>query len=106
MDFVFDDQDTAAVRLVGNQLISRLKLDVVAIASELIHQIGASLDDAGPTGKLIEDLVNHVVSDDVKEVLAINKVSERSSNQIEVRLGCLVGSVFRVWHSGLSMCFA
>jgi hypothetical protein len=33
MDFIFDDQDTAVVCLVGNQLIGRLKLDVVAIAS-------------------------------------------------------------------------
>src|ERR1700722_4042094 len=106
MDFVFDDQDTAAVRLVGNQLISRLKLDVVAIASELIHQIGASLDDAGPAGKVIEDLVNNVVSDGVKEVLAIDKVAERRSNQIEVRLGGLVDSVFRIRHSGLSTRFA
>src|SRR5580698_8678753 len=98
MDFVFDDQDTAVVCLVGNQFIGRLKLDVVAIASELIHQIGASLDDAGPTGKVIEDLVNHVVSDGIKEVLAINKVAHRPSNQVEVRLGGLVGSVFRIRH--------
>jgi hypothetical protein len=39
MDLIFDDDDTAVVRLVGNQLIGRLKLDVVAIASELGHQI-------------------------------------------------------------------
>jgi hypothetical protein len=39
MDLIFDDDDTAVVCLVGNQLIGRLKLDVVAIASELGHQI-------------------------------------------------------------------
>jgi hypothetical protein len=75
MDFVFDDQDTAAVRLVGSQFIGRLKLDVVAIAFELGHQIGAPLDNARPTRKVIEDLVDHVVGDGVKKVLAINKVA-------------------------------
>jgi len=75
MDFIFDDEDTAVVYLVGNQLIGRLKLDAVAIASELGHQIGAPLDNARPTGKVVEDLVDDVVSDDVEEVLAINKVA-------------------------------
>jgi hypothetical protein len=75
MNFIFDDQDTAVVRLVGNQFIGRLKLDVIAIAPELVHQIGASLDHAGPTGELVEDLVNDVVTDDIEEVLAINKVA-------------------------------
>jgi hypothetical protein len=75
MNFIFDDQDTAVVRLVGNQFIGRLKLDVIAIAPELVHQIGASLDHAGPTGELVEDLVNDIVTYDVEEVLAINKVA-------------------------------
>jgi hypothetical protein len=75
MDFIFDDQNTAVVRFVGNQFIRRLKLDVVAIAPELVHQIGASPDHTGPTGKVVEDLVNDIVSDDVKQVLAINKVA-------------------------------
>jgi hypothetical protein len=47
MNFIFDDQDTAVVGLVGNQFIGRLKLDVIAIAPELVHQIRASLDQAG-----------------------------------------------------------
>jgi hypothetical protein len=75
MDFIFDDQDTAVVCLVGSQLIGRLKLDVLAIGSELGHQIGAPLDDARPTGEVVEDLVDDVVSDDVEEMLAINKVA-------------------------------
>ena len=32
MDFIFDDDDTAALCLVGNQLIGRLKRDGVDIA--------------------------------------------------------------------------
>ena len=75
MDFVFDDQGTAVVCPVGNQLVGRLKLDTVAIAPELGHQIGAPLDDARPTGEVVEDLVDDVVSDGVKEMLAINKVA-------------------------------
>jgi hypothetical protein len=75
MDFIFDDEDTPVVCLVGNQLIGRLKLDVVAIAPELGHQIRAPLDNARPTGKVVEDLVDDVVSDDVEEVLAINVVA-------------------------------
>jgi hypothetical protein len=75
MDFIFDDQDLAVVCLVGNQLIGRLKLDVVAIAPELGHQIGAPPDNARPTGKVVEHLVDDVVGHDVEEVLAINKVA-------------------------------
>ena len=75
MDLVFDDDDTAVIRLVGNQLVGRLKLDVFAIALELGHQIGAPLDNARPTGEVVEHLIDDVVSDDVKKVLAINKVA-------------------------------
>ena len=75
MNFILDNQDTAVVCLMGNQLIGRLKFDVVAIAPELGHQIGAPLDNTGPTGEVVEDLVDDVVSDDVEEVLAINKVA-------------------------------
>ena len=80
MDFIFDDHDMPVVCLVGNQLISRLKLDVVAIAPELGHQIRASFDNARPTGNVVEDLVDGVVSDDVEEVLTINQVAERPSH--------------------------
>jgi GAF domain-containing protein len=75
MDFIFDDDNTAIVCLAGNQLIGRLQLDVIAIAPELGHQISAPLDNARPTGKVVEDLVDDVVSDDVEEMLAINKVA-------------------------------
>ena len=73
MDFIFDDDDTAVICLVGNQLIGRLKLDVVDVAPEPGHQIGAPLDHARPTGEVVEDLVDDVVSDDVEEMLAINE---------------------------------
>jgi hypothetical protein len=70
MDFILDDDDTTVVRLVGNQLIGRLKLDVVAITPELNHQISAPVDNARPTGNLVENLVDDVVGYDVEEVLA------------------------------------
>jgi hypothetical protein len=103
MDFIFDDDDTTVLRLVNNQLIGRLKLDIVTIALELGHQIGAPLDNARPTGEVVEDLVDDVVSDDVEEVLAIDEVAERASNQIEVRVDGLIVSVFQIRHPGLSM---
>jgi len=76
MDFIFDDHDMPVVCLVGSQLISRLKLDVVAIAPELGHQISASFDNARPTGNVVDG----VVSDDVEEVLTIDEVAERPSH--------------------------
>ena len=102
MDLIFDD-DTAVVGLVDNQLVGRLKRDVVAIAPELGHQIGAPLDNARPTSDVVENLVDDVISDDVEEVLALNEVAYRPSNQLEVRVGSLVGRVFPIRHPGLSM---
>ena len=75
MDFIFHDDDTTVVCLVGNQLVGRLKLDVVAVASELDHQIGAPLDHAGPPGDVVMDLIYNVVSNGVEEVLTINEVA-------------------------------
>jgi len=103
MDLVFDNPDTVVVCLVDNQLIGRLKRDVVDIAPERGHQVGPPLDDARPTGEVVEDLVDDVVGDDVKEVLAINEVAQCRSNQIEVRGGGFVGSVFRIRHPERSM---
>ena len=75
MDLIFDDDDIAVACLVSNQFIGRSKLDVVAIAPEPGHQIGAPLDNARPTGEVVEDLVDDFVSDDVEEVLTINEVA-------------------------------
>ena len=80
MDFILDDDDMAVVCLVDNQFVGRLKLDVVAIAPEPGHQIGAPLDNARPTGEIVEDLVDDFVSDDIEEVLAVNEVAERPAN--------------------------
>src|ERR1700678_3491976 len=63
MYFVFDDDDTAAVCFESNQFIGGLELDVVAIAPKSGHQIGASLDNARPTGKVVENLIDDVVRD-------------------------------------------
>ena len=75
MDFVFDDDGMAVVCLVGNQLIRRLKFNVVAIAPELSHKFGASSDGPRPTCDVIENLVDNIVGDYVEEVLAINEVA-------------------------------
>jgi hypothetical protein len=99
MDLVFNDDDAAVARLVDDQLIGRLKRDAVDVAPERGHQVGPPLNDARPAGNVVEDFIDDVVEDDVEEVLAIDEVAQRPSNQIEVREGGPVGSVFRVRHS-------
>ena len=72
MDFIFDDENETVVRLVGNQIVGGLKLNVVEIALELSHQVSPPLDSARPTRKLVEHLVDDVVRDDVEEMIALN----------------------------------
>ncbi len=79
-----------------DQLVGGAKLDVFDIAPELGHQLGPPLDDARPTGEVVEDLVDDVVGDDIEEVLAVDEVAQRPANQIEVGLGGLVGGVIRM----------
>ena len=50
MDLVFDDDDTAVVCLMGNQVIGGLKYDVVDVAPEGGHQVGPSLVIRGQPG--------------------------------------------------------
>jgi hypothetical protein len=99
MDLVFDDDDAAVACLVDDQLIGTLKGDVVDVAPERGHQVGPPLNDARPPRDVVEDFIDDVVDDDVEEVLAIDEIAQRPSNQIEVRGGRPVGSVFRVRHS-------
>src|SRR5579859_4032316 len=106
VDFVFDDDGMAVVCLVRNQLIRRLKFNVVAVALELCHEIGARPDDLRPTGDVVENLVDDVVGDYVEEVLAINEVAQSPSDKIEIGLRTLVGSVFGIAHYGLAIVFA
>ena len=98
MDFVFDDDGMAVVCLVGNQLACRLKFDVVAVAPELSHEIGSSPDGLRPTGEVVENLVYDVVGDCVEEVLAINEIAQRPSDETKIGLGALVNSELRIWH--------
>src|SRR5580704_13310233 len=105
MNLVFDHDNTAVVCLVGNQLTGGLKRDIIDIAPELGHQGGSPLDNARPTGELVEDLENDVVGDNVEEVLAINKVAQRPSNQIKIRGSGLVVAEFQIRHPGYSLRF-
>jgi len=75
MDFIFDDKYATVVRLAGNQIVGELKLNVLAIALELSHQVSPPLDNARPTRKLVEDFVDDVVRDDVEEMYALNAVA-------------------------------
>jgi len=75
-------------------------------APEQGYQVSPPLDNARPAREVVENLVNEVVGYDVEEVLAIDKVTQRPPNKLEVRLGARVGSVIRIRHSGLSVRFA
>jgi hypothetical protein len=76
MGLIFDHCDAAAVCVVDNQHISGLKLDIVATALELGHQIGSPVDYARPTSDVVEDLVDNVVGNAVEEVLALNEFAQ------------------------------
>jgi hypothetical protein len=76
-------------------------LDDANVTSKRIHQVRLSPNDARPA-EIIEDLVDGIVADGVKEVLAIHKVTQCTSDQTEVGIGGLIGSVFPRRHSGLS----
>jgi len=58
-------RDTAVVRLVGDQLVRSLDLNVVAVAGELSHHVGTPPDNARPAGEVVEDLVDDVIRDDI-----------------------------------------
>ena len=61
MDFIFDDEDRTVVRLMGNQIVRGLKLNVVATVLELSREVSPPLDNTWPTRKLAADLINNVV---------------------------------------------
>jgi len=76
-------------------------VDDADVTPKRIHKLGSSLNDARPA-EIIEDLVDGVVGDGVKEVLAIHKVTQGTSDQTEVGIGGLIGGVFPSKHPGLS----
>jgi hypothetical protein len=75
MDFILDHEDTAIVGLMGYQFICSPELNVVAVAGEPSHQIGAPPNNARPAGKVVEDLEDDVISDDIEKVLAVDQVA-------------------------------
>lgn len=74
MDFILDDNDTACVRRVDNQIICGLQVDDADVTPKRIHQVGSSPNDARPA-KIVKDLEDSVIADGIKEVLAIHKVT-------------------------------
>jgi hypothetical protein len=65
---------------------------------EASHQVRAGPDNARPAGDVVEDLVNDGIGEDVEEMLAVDKIAQRASNQFEIGVGGRVGGVFRVRH--------
>jgi hypothetical protein len=68
-------------------MICGMKLDVLYVSTETLHECAPPLDDSGPSRKVVEDLINDMVSETVKEVLTIDKIPQRASCQIEVGEG-------------------
>jgi hypothetical protein len=83
VDFVFDDNDMTCVCCVDNEVVRGLQVDDLNVTVERIHQSGLSPNHRRPT-EIVEDFVDGVGGDDVKEVFAVNEVSESTSNQVEV----------------------
>jgi len=101
MDLIFNDYDTAVVRRMDNQMIRGLQTDDADVALERMHQSSSPPNDARPA-KIVEHLVDSIAGNDVKEVLAIDKVPQRPSNQVEVRISALVCGIFPTRHSRFS----
>jgi hypothetical protein len=104
MNLILNDDDMTSVRCMDNQIICGAQFDDVDVTPEPIHQVGSSPNDARPA-EIVENFVNRVVGDDVKEVFAIDPVTQRLSNHMEVRVGGLIGSIFRSSQSEFSVLF-
>lgn len=48
---------------------------MLAIAFELIHQLGAPIDNARPAGDLIKNFIDNVVGDDIEEVITLDQIA-------------------------------
>src|ERR1700733_11135427 len=81
-----------------DQMIDEMKLDVLAISTETLHQGDATLGDSGPSRELVEDLIYDVVRDTIEEVHTDTESAQRASNQIEVGADGLIGCVVAVRH--------
>jgi hypothetical protein len=75
MDFIFNDEDATVVRFADCQIVGVLKFNVVDIALELGHQVSPPPNNARPTRKLIEDLIDNVVRDDIEEMITFDVVA-------------------------------
>jgi hypothetical protein len=74
---------------------------MLAIAFELIHQLGASVDNARPAGDFVENLIDNVVGDDIEEVITVDQVAQRPTNELEVGFGARERRIFLIPHQDL-----
>ena len=75
MHFVLDDDDLTIVGDVLCQVIGSVDNDVLAIATEALHQVDFSLDDSWPTGEFVEDFIDDVVRGGVEEMFFVDEVA-------------------------------
>jgi hypothetical protein len=79
--------------LVDDEMVGSVDLDGLDVTAKLAHERGASTHDTRPTPEVVEDLVDGVLVHDVEEVLPVDDVTERASDEIEVGRGWLVRCV-------------
>jgi hypothetical protein len=103
MDLILHYDGSAVVCHMDYQLVGGLKSDIVHVTPKLRHQFAAPSDYTGPTWNFIENLIDDIVGDDIEEMLANDQIAKGAANQIKVRGGGLVISVFRIRHLGCSM---
>src|SRR5580704_1748588 len=84
VDLVLDDDHAFAVCLVDDEMVGSVELDGLDVTAKLAHERGASAHDTRPSPEVVEDLVDGVLVHDVEEVLPVDEVTERASDEIEV----------------------
>ena len=98
VDLVLDDNYALALCLVDDEMVGGVELDGLDVTAKLAHEGGASAHDTRPSPEVVEDLVDGVLVHDVEEVLPIDEVTERASNELEVGRGGLVRGVGMAGH--------
>jgi hypothetical protein len=99
VDLVLDHDNAPVVRLVGDEMIRGVDLDVFGVSAELSQERGAPPDDARPPGEVVQDLVDDVVANNIEEVRAVDEVAQRTSREIEIGRDRLILGVGSAWHA-------
>src|SRR5262249_50438032 len=98
----YSSDDAAIVRSVDDQLACGLEPGAADISLKLIHQISASPDHTRPA-EVVANLVDDIIGDHIKEVLAFDEILQCLADELEIWLGACISRIFVVRHS-LPLC--